>query len=32
MSNMPYGTPVLAPMYSEERTGEFIQMHIYCGC
>jgi len=24
VSNMPYGTPVLAPMYSDERTGEFI--------
>ena len=24
VSNMPYGTPVLAPLYSDERTGEFL--------
>jgi len=30
MPNMPYGTPVLAPMYSDERTGKYFCMHICC--
>lgn len=26
VSNMPYGTPVLAPSYSDERTGELLDI------